>query len=1163
MQGQYCDVWFLYNVLAKYSSLMKYYLRLIVMLLLGATGVGAQTISGSLGLCDHSTTTLTGTPSGGTWGISISSAAVMFDTVSGIVQGTGPGTAIVTYTQAGNSTTAIVTVYPFPPAITGSTSLCSSGNISLFAGYGGGIWTSSNPSVATVTASGAAAATVSGVSSGVVTMTYTLGSAFCSDMRTLTVNAAPAAISGAATICDGGSGLLTHPVSGGTWASSNTSTVSVDPSMGSLTGVTTGTANISYTISPGCYSIHSVSVLPKPAALSSATGFSVCSGSVLSVASSPSGGTWSSSSTATASISSGGSVSGLAAGTSTISYTLPTGCYRTAVVSVNPLPAAIAGPGTTCVYSSVTFANTTPGGSWSSAMPTIAYAGSSTGLITGLAPGFATVYYTLPTGCSVNKHIFVNPLPGAITGPANVCTGSTISVASSTSGGSWSTSGSGVASIDAVTGAVSGVGAGVATISYTLPTSCATTRSLTVNATPGAIMGNVPFCPGTTITLTNALEGGIWVSGGTSVATVSGVSGSAIVTGVSAGTATISYITAGGCTVTEVVTVMPLPNAGSISGPGAVCEGASITLTSTSPGGVWASGDLATASAGAGGGVAGVAAGIAPISYSVTNSCGIATTTINVTVTAMPASITGTASFCQGASSLLSNSVPGGSWTSTVPAVASIGTSTGVASGATAGTATIIYSIAPAGCTATRIITVNPAPAPIGGGGSVCVGNVLPLADTVWGGVWTSSNPAIAIILSLGGSTGVLSGLAPGVVTVTYSIGSCVATTSVTVNAEPTVTITTTPNTCGGSTILSASGSSVSYEWSPAAGLSCTACSLTTASPSAGPVFSVTGTDINGCSKTETVVVPTDRIFGHVLYTGTPPVNPRATVILIGYEPADSSIISVDTAVTCLDGAEQYYEFPGKPAGRYAVLAQQEMGTPGISGYVPTYAGSQAHWFNSSAISHSAGAADGYDVNMIFGNVPSGPGYIAGYVYVGSGPGNGVVTAGVLVLLKDASGQVVTYTYTNAAGIYTFSGLALGTYTVHPEVFDYYTTTSSVSLTATGVFQLDVTFKKDTGNNTIYPFVPNGVHQVSVLHEDVSVYPNPAQIVLHVACGKQGLSAATLSVADVTGRVAMTQQIDVPAAGDATVDVSKLVPGVYILTIANVSGLYTTRLVIE
>lgn len=1133
-----------------------------MLLLLGATGVEAQTISGSLGFCSMGHTILNGTPAGGIWTSGDASVATV-DSFSGLVIGPSLGTAVISYTQGGNTATAVVTVYPAPPiSIPGPNSTCVGGDILLSTPQTGGLWSCGLS--ATLASYGPGSAYLTGVTTGIVTVTYTLGSgSTCSVTKDVTVNSVPAAITGSSALCLDATQTMSHGISGGTWSSSNTSIAAVHSATGNVSGVSAGTALISYNTSPGCYAIKNVTVTPLPAVVTSTTGFQVCAGGSISLSSAPSGGTWSSSSPATASISSAGSVYGLVTGTSAVSYTLSTGCYRTVVVSVNPLPAAITGPGTTCVYSSVTFSSSTPGGSWSSAMPSIAYAGSATGLITGLASGFATVHYTLPTGCSVNKHISVSPLPSAIIGPSNVCAGSIVTLASATSGGSWSVSGSGVASIDAATGVVSGVGPGAATISYTLPTSCATTRVMTVNATPGVIMGNVPLCPGANITLTNALEGGIWMSGGTSIATVSGAGGSAIVTGVAAGTATISYITAGGCSVTGVVTVMPLPNAGVISGPGAVCAGASITLTSTSPGGLWASGDLAIASAGAGGGVAGVSAGVSPISYSVTNSCGTATTTTNVTVTAMPASIIGTASFCQGTSSLFSNSVPGGSWSSTLSAVATMGSYTGVASGITPGTATIIYSIAPAGCTASRIITVNPSPAPIGGGGSVCVGNVLPLVDTVWGGVWTSSNPAIAVVFSMGGSTGVLSGLAPGVVTVTYSIGSCVATTSVTVNAEPTVSVTATPNACGGSTILSASGPSVTYEWSPVAGLSCSTCAVTTASPLAGPVFSITGTDINGCTKTETIVVATDRIFGHVLYTGTPPVNPRATVILIGYDPADSSIVSMDTTLTCLDGAEQYYEFPARPVGRYAVVAQQETGTPGISGYVPTYAGNQAHWFNSSAIAHTVGAADGYDVSMIFGNVPSGPGYIAGYLYAGDGSGNGVVTAGVMVLLKDASGQVVTYTYTNSAGIYTFSGLALGTYTIHPEAFGYYTTTSSVTLTATGVFQLDVTFKKDTANKTIYPFTPIGVRHVSILDGEVRIYPNPAHKVLNIASGKQELNGATLSVADVAGRLAMTQHIDVPASGDARVDVSNLVPGMYILTITSADGVYTAKLVVE
>lgn len=970
-------------------------------------------------------------------------------------------------------------------------------------------------------------------------------------------------ISGSLTLCTGNSVELTGTPAGGTWHSGNPSVASIaDSAIGVVSAISAGTATIFYTVSGSPVSVV-VTVNTSPSPITSTGPMAVCTGNSISLSSATGGGTWSSGASSVATVSTLGSVSGVSAGIVSISYTLYGGCTVSTDVTVNGTPAAIAGPGTTCVYSSVTFTNSTPGGSWSSAMPSIVYAGSTSGVVSGLAPGFATVYYTLPTGCSVNKHIFVNPLPGVISGPANVCTGSSVTMSSSSTGGSWSVAGTGVASIGSATGIVNGLASGVETISYVLSTGCATSRAITVNATPGAITGNLPFCPGTSITLSNALDGGMWISSGISVATVSGTGSTAIVTGVAAGTATISYVTAGGCIAAEVVTVMPLPNAGLLSGPSAVCETATITLASTSSGGIWASGDLAIASAGAGGTVAGVAPGVAPISYTVSNSCGTATTTTNVTVTAMPAAITGTASFCQGASTILANSVAGGTWSSLATGTASVGSSSGVVSGLSAGTAVVIYSIAPAGCNATRVVTVNPAPGPITGAGAVCEGNVLPLGDTASAGIWTTSNPSIAVILTIGGSSGVLSALAPGVVTVTYSIGTCIATTSVTVHALPTVTITNTPNSCGGSTVLTASGPSVSYEWSPAMGLSCTACGTTIVSPAGGPVYSVTGTDINGCARTESTMVATDRIFGRVLYGGTPPVSPRATVWLISYDPADSSILSVDSTTTCLDGAEQYYEFAGKPTGRYAVMARQEVFTPGISGYVPTYAGDKVHWFNSTAITHSAGSADGNDVNMVYGNVPSGPGYIAGYIYAGGSVGDGIVAAGVPVLLKDATGSVVTYTYTNAAGIYTFSGLALGSYTIHPEVFDYYTTTSSVTLTSTSVFQLDVTFKKDTGAHKLYPFTPSSVNEVALSKGSLHIFPNPTHAILNIGGVESAGEDVSVTICDVTGRAMLTQRINNNPGTSLNVDVSALAPGGYIVTVVTAGNVYTGKAVVE
>ncbi|ERJ60163.1 T9SS C-terminal target domain-containing protein, partial [Sphingobacterium paucimobilis] len=89
------------------------------------------------------------------------------------------------------------------------------------------------------------------------------------------------------------------------------------------------------------------------------------------------------------------------------------------------------------------------------------------------------------------------------------------------------------------------------------------TKDVTVNALPvvSAITGSNSVCIGSTVALSSTPTGGVWSSSNTSVATVST---SGVVTGVSAGTVTISYsVTNGsGCStvVTKDVTVIPLPS---------------------------------------------------------------------------------------------------------------------------------------------------------------------------------------------------------------------------------------------------------------------------------------------------------------------------------------------------------------------------------------------------------------------------------------------------------------------------------------------------------------------------------------------------------------------------------------------------------------------------
>lgn len=80
-------------------------------------------------------------------------------------------------------------------------------------------------------------------------------------------------------------------------------------------------------------------------------------------------------------------------------------------VTINPLPAAIAGSHTVCVGLTMPLTNATAGGTWSSSTPAVATVGSTTGIVSGLTAGTTTITYRLTTGCLVTYTMTVTPAP--------------------------------------------------------------------------------------------------------------------------------------------------------------------------------------------------------------------------------------------------------------------------------------------------------------------------------------------------------------------------------------------------------------------------------------------------------------------------------------------------------------------------------------------------------------------------------------------------------------------------------------------------------------------------------------------------------------------------------------------------------------------------------
>ena len=509
-------------------------------------------------------------------------------------------------------------------------------------------------------------------------------------------------------------------------------------------------------------------------------------------------------------------------------------------------------------------------------------------LKSGLTPGTKTGDLEFSSGSST-RTVALSGVVGtaanagtvsSTTGVTAVCVNESIQLSSDgDGGGQWASVNDAIATIDP-NGFVTGVSAGTVTMTYSVLASGGCTGVdvsellITVIAAPnaGTITGTTEICiDGTTDLTSDGDTGGTW---NTEDAVIAIVDANGIVTGISAGTVTISYTVAATspCSVDStsiiLITITAPPNAGTITGTTEICAaGGTTALTSDGDaGGSWSSSDESIATVDASGIVTGVAAGTVTITYTVNNGvCADVTSELVITVTASPVTgtLTGTTEICiDGTANLTTDGDAGGNWSSDDTAIATVDAS-GLVTGISAGTVTINYAITGTGVcgtvTSTLQITVTAPPnaGTISGDAVVCVDATTTLtSDGDIGGSWSSSDESIATV----DASGIVTGVAAGTVTITYTAagsGGCANVTSelvMTVNPLPVISIT--PDGAltfcdGGSVKLTATAGS-SYLWSTPTDNTNQDITVTTSG-----IYTVTVTDANGCSATigETVTV--------------------------------------------------------------------------------------------------------------------------------------------------------------------------------------------------------------------------------------------------------------------------------------------------------------------
>ena len=255
---------------------------------------------------------------------------------------------------------------------------------------------------------------------------------------------------------------------------------------------------------------------------------------------------------------------------------------------------------------------------------------------------------TTPTATSnkIGITVIVSPSIGSSTGGSTICTiGGTKAVYNSNTngGGVWSSNATSVATVSTVSGAsglVTAVSNGTAILTYSKTgvngcVSTATTTMIVAAATtPNSITGTLNVCKGLTTALATTSTGGVWGS----LNTFANISSGGVVTGLSAGAASIRYTVtnASGCSAyaAATVTVNAIPNLPSIAyavgtvnpqyGPGGTfCAGKTFTVVGSPSGGSWSSSNNAVITVTGGGGVVNtIAPGSAILTYTYTNGSG-------------------------------------------------------------------------------------------------------------------------------------------------------------------------------------------------------------------------------------------------------------------------------------------------------------------------------------------------------------------------------------------------------------------------------------------------------------------------------------------------------------------------------------------------------------
>jgi len=802
------------------------------------------------------------TPYTFTWSNSATTASI-----TGVIA----GTYSVTVTDANGCTdsTSVVITEPFTlVAATAVDSTVSCGGLSdggaTASGTGGtGVYTYTWSNSATTQS-------ITGVVAGTYSVTVTDANG-CTDSSSVTITEPPTLVAATAvdsnvtcnTLSDGGA---TASATGGTGV--YTYTWSNSATTASITGVIAGAYSVTVTDANGCTDSTTVTIT-EPALLVSATVVDSnvsCNGaSDGGATASATGGTmaytytWSNTATTQ-------SITGVMAGTYSVTITDANGCTdSTSVVITEPIALVAA----TVVDSNASCNGFADGGATASATNgttpyTFTWSNSATtASITGVIAGTYSVTVTDANGCTDSTSVVITE---PFTLVAATAVDSTVSCGGLSDGGATAsgTGGTGVYtytwSNSATTQSITGVVAGTYSVTVTDANGCTDSSSVTITEPPTLVAATAVD---SNVTCNTLSDGGATASatGGTGVYTYtwSNSATTASITGVIAGTYSVTVTDANGCTDSTTVTIAEpaLLVAATVVDSNVTCNGASDGgATASGTGGTMAytytwSNSATTQS------ITGVLAGTYSVTVTDANGC---TDSTSVTITEPIALVAATAvdsnASCNGfadggaTASATNGTTP---YTFTWSNTATTASITGVVAGTYSVTVTDAN-----GCTDSTSVVITE---PVTLLAATTVDSTVSCGGLSDGGATASGTGGTGVYTYTWSNSATTQSIT-GVVAGTYSVtvtdaNGCTDSSSVTITEPPTLVAATAVDSnasCntfsdGGATASATGGTGVyTYTWSN------TATTQSITGVIAG-TYSVTVTDANGCTDSTTVTI--------------------------------------------------------------------------------------------------------------------------------------------------------------------------------------------------------------------------------------------------------------------------------------------------------------------